>query len=88
MKLKEFFQSRREVAAAGQAREVAPQPVEPEVPLSAEELMDIQKAGDELAQAAREAGVSNFHACGRGGRYWSESANSVQAHREPNASVG
>lgn len=83
MKLKEFFQSRRQVTAAGQrpgptAGEVASPAVEPEAPLSAEELLDIQKAWAELTQAAREAGVTNFHACGRGGQHWSESAGSIR----------
>jgi hypothetical protein len=82
MKLKGFFQSRLQAAAAGQrpgptSAEVAPQAVEPE-PLSSEELMDIQKAWAELAQAAREAGVTNFHACGRGGHHWSEKASSIR----------
>jgi hypothetical protein len=61
MKLQIFFQYRRQVAAAAQTpgptAEVAPPAVWPEAPLSADELLDIEKAWAELAQAAtREAG--------------------------------
>ena len=83
MKISEFFRPRRPVSGAGQAAtpppaEPAPPVVENPPPLSPAELQDIQDAWAELTKAAREAGVTNFHACGRGGQHWSESASSIR----------
>lgn len=84
MKISELFRPRRAVSGAGQAAtpppvEPAPPAVEGASPLSPEELRDIQDAWAELTQAAKDAGVTNFHACGRGGQHWSESASSIRS---------
>ena len=53
-------------------------PVE-QVPLTAEQEADLETARTEFVQAVREAGVSQLHACGRGGSRWQNDPQALRA---------
>lgn len=48
-------------------------------PLSPELLVDLRCAWDELSEAAKDSKVTNFHACTRTGRPWTEDPAAVRA---------
>jgi hypothetical protein len=48
-------------------------------PLTAEQLMELEEAWAELAAAAEASELTNFHACTRTGRPWTEDPAAVRA---------
>ncbi|MET3948682.1 hypothetical protein ABIB49_003407 [Arthrobacter sp. UYCu512] len=48
-------------------------------PLTAEQLVELEAAWAELTAAAEASEVTNFSACTRGGRSWTENAAAVRA---------
>jgi hypothetical protein len=68
---------RKRPAAAG----VTPAAGDPETlePLTAEQLVELEAAWAELTAAAEASDVTNFHACGRNGRPWTEDPAAVRA---------
>jgi hypothetical protein len=53
--------------------------VAPDVPSPPELSEDLRCAWDELAEAAKHSKVTNFHACTRTGRSWTEDPVAVRA---------
>jgi hypothetical protein len=77
MGLRSLFQRKAATtAAAATAPEVA---VAQDEPLSPELLEDLRCAWDELAEAAKNSRVTNFHASTRTGRPWTEDSAAVRA---------
>jgi hypothetical protein len=48
-------------------------------PLTAEQLVELEAAWAELTAAAEASEVTNFHACSRNGRPWTEDPAAVRA---------
>jgi hypothetical protein len=48
-------------------------------PLTAEQLMELEEAWAELAAAQEASELTNFHACTRTGRSWTEDPAAVRA---------
>lgn len=48
------------------------------VPLTPEQLAELQDAWAELAEAAEGSGVTGLHACSRNGKRWEEDAAAVR----------
>jgi hypothetical protein len=47
--------------------------------LSREQLEDLQAARAELIEAAKNSRVTNFRACNRSGRHWTEEPDAIRA---------
>jgi len=75
MGLRSIF--RKRPAPAG----VTPAAADPEAlePLTAEQLVELEAAWAELTAAAEASEVTNFHACTRNGRPWTEDPAAVRA---------
>lgn len=77
MGLKSLFQRK---AAATAPAVTAPAAAVAQVELSSPELQeDLRCAWDELAEAAKNSRVTNFHACTRTGRPWMEDPAAIRA---------
>ena len=76
MGLRSFFTLRRTPAAAESSAVVVATEREPLTPA---QLADLEAAWAELRQAAKEAGVTSFHACTREGSRWQDGPESVRA---------
>lgn len=78
MGIRSIFRKRPATTVMGDAMPVAnaPEPVEP---LTAEQLLELEEAWAELAAAAEASEVTNFHACTRTGRSWTEDPAPVRA---------
>ena len=67
---------KRPSAAGATAAAAGPEEVEP---LTAEQLMELEAAWAELTAAAEASEMTNFHACTRNGRPWTEDPAAVRA---------
>jgi len=77
MGLWSFF-SRRAAAARAAAPVIAAREPEPQEPLTAEQLAELQDAWAELAEATESSGATGLHACSRNGRPWQEDPAAVR----------
>lgn len=75
MGLRSLFRKRPAAAGATPA-EANPETLEP---LTAEQLVELEAAWAELTAAAEASDVTNFHACTRNGRPWTENPAAVRA---------
>lgn len=73
MGLRSLFRKRQ--SAAVFVPQCGPEQQEPKTP---EQLAELVDAWAELAAAAKESGVENFHACSRSGKPWQEDPASVR----------
>jgi hypothetical protein len=75
MGLRSLFRKRRTTDGTAEA---TPADAGPE-PLTAEQLVELEAAWAELTAAAQASEVTNFSACTRNGRSWTENAAAVRA---------
>jgi hypothetical protein len=78
MGLRSIFRKSARAAGTGDSTPAAGAP-EPREPLTAEQLMDLEEAWAELAAAQEASELTNFHACTRTGRPWTEDPAAVRA---------
>jgi hypothetical protein len=78
MGLRSIFRKRPATAGTADATPAAGGP-EPAEPLTAEQLMDLEVARADLAAAQEASELTNFHACTRTGRPWTEDLAAVRA---------
>jgi hypothetical protein len=78
MGIRSLFRKRPATAAAGDSTP-AEEGSETREPLTAEQLVELEEAWAELAAAAEVLEVTNFHACARTGRSWTENLAAVRA---------
>ncbi|MEC5180842.1 hypothetical protein [Arthrobacter sp. CG_A4] len=78
MGLRSIFRKRPATAGKGDSvpTEGGPETLEP---LTAEQLIELQEAWAELAAAAEASELTNFHACTRTGRSWTENPAAARA---------
>lgn len=78
MGLRSIFRKRPTTAGAADATPAAGGPETREL-LTAEPLMELEAAWAELAAAQEASELTNFHACTRTGRSWTEDPAAVRA---------
>jgi hypothetical protein len=78
MGLRSIFRKSARAAGTGDSTPAAGGP-ETREPLTAEQLMDLEEARAELAAAHEVSELTNFHACTRSGRSWTEDPAAVRA---------
>jgi hypothetical protein len=73
-----FARRRKPATGAGLPDAGAIEPKEQES-VTPEQVADLKAAWAELAEAAKEASVTGFHACSRGGKPWQEDPAAVRS---------
>ncbi|MFJ4286947.1 hypothetical protein ACIPY0_15010 [Paenarthrobacter nicotinovorans] len=81
MGLRHLFTRHRTPPPAAPSPAPAPATIHPveQVPLTTEQEADLEAARTEFAQAIRDAGVNQFHACSRGGSRWQDDQQALRA---------